>query len=93
MDRSELIRYANDTLLDEFKQRLGIQIRYIETQMAMLRKELMNLEQELKHLNTFFPKKQATTEMPQAPKLETNSGSKYAEDPIPKFLQQDMQTK
>lgn len=64
MDRSELIRYANDTLLDEFQQRLTIQIRYIDNQIAMLEKELGSLKSERNHLNKFFP-----TQQPELPKV------------------------
>lgn len=85
MDRSELIRYANDTLLDEFQQRLTIQIRYIDNQIAMLKKELGSLESERSHLNKFFPEQQ-----PQ-PKLSPNpqSVSQKEFEPIPSWLQQE----
>ena len=82
MDRSALIRYANDTLLDEFQQRIIIQTRHIETQMAMLRKELSNLQAELDHLNKFFPQQQE----PQEKLPKTNSQG--PEVKIPDFLAQ-----
>jgi hypothetical protein len=87
MDRSELIRYANDSLLDEFQQRLNIQIRHIEIQVAMLKKELVGLETELTHLRKFFPVEKAPEAPPKAPQLKSNSG----ETPIPSFLTQPLQ--
>ena len=85
MDRSELVRAQNDTLLDEFQQRLTIQIRRIDIQIAMLNKELRHLESERNHLAKFFP--EAPPEMPKdTPKL--NSGHTPTEKPVPEFLAQ-----
>jgi hypothetical protein len=84
LDRSQLIRYANDTLLEEFQQRLTIQIRYIDGQIAGLKKELQSLQAERDHLDKFFPQAipQAAPPLVQMPKPDPG-------DPIPDWLKQD----
>jgi hypothetical protein len=90
MDRSELVRYANDTLLDEFQQRITIQIRYIDNQVAMLKRELRNLEAERAHLNKYFPEQEAPSKLnPNTPAEQTKLNHiPNTSSPIPSWLQQ-----
>jgi hypothetical protein len=86
MDRSELVRSQNDTLLDEFQQRLNIQIRRIDLQIAMLNKEIKSLTAERYHLAKFFPDQQEQEEAP--PAVQHDGYPKMPEAKIPNFLAQ-----